>query len=163
MKYIFISAIVIIAVFLAVLSQIPLAIEPLSELYFENHTQFRENIFPDREYNFSFTIHNLEYQKMRYEYFIGAFDVNNSLIMEIDEGEVLLEDNESVTIFQEYSLPKDFLRAKVLITITKDHLNITPEFKKKLWWPDPNYPNEIEIHFWVDEVVPTRIIRIPDN
>ena len=32
-------------------------------------------------------------------------------------------------------------------------MNITPEFKTKLWWPDPNCPMEIDIHFWVDEVV----------
>ena len=32
-------------------------------------------------------------------------------------------------------------------------MNITPEFKTKLWWPDPNYPTKIDIHFWVDEVV----------
>jgi len=161
MKYIIIAGIVILAVFLAVLSQIPLGIEPLTELYLENHTQLPVNVFLNKTYNFSFTTHNLEYQDVEYNYTINAYDVNNTLLFKIDEGKFTLANNESKTINENYVFNKPFDRAKVEIKITKNLIG-TPEFKRKLWWPDPNYPYEIDIHFWVDEIVPTRIIITPD-
>ncbi len=153
MKYVITSAIIILTVFLLVLTQVPLGIEPLTELYFENHTSLQTDISTDTEYNFSFTIHNLEYQEMKYHYNISAFDINNKFLFEIDSGEVFLKDNESTTLSEKYKFPKEFERAKVSIIIDKDHLDIVPDFKKKLWWPDPNYPNKIDIHFWVEEII----------
>ena len=162
MKKILIAGILIIIVFLIVLSFIPLGIEPLTEVYFENHTDLRQNSFPNAEYNFSFTIHNLEYQNMRYEYNINAYDVNGNLIEELGNGEINLENNMSETIFGKYNLKKGFNRAQIKINVKKDDLGIVPDFKKKLWRPDPNYPNEIDIHFWTDEIVGTTIIITPD-
>ena len=152
MKYVIISAIAILTIFLLVLTQIPLGIEPLTELYFENHTSLKADILSNTEYNFSFTIHNLEYQRMRYYYNISAFDTNGEFLFKINSGEVFLKDNETATFLEKYKLPKGFERAKISITINKDHLDIIPDFKKKLWWPDPNYPNKIDIHFWVNEI-----------
>ena len=162
MKYIIAAAIAIFIIFLAVLNQIPLGIEPLTELYFENHTILRANIFSDKVYNFSFTVHNIEYQEMGYNYTIKALDTNNTIIKEISSGNIILQDNQTKTTLAYYKLDKGFERSKILVTINKDHLNITPEFKTKLWWPDPNYPNQIQIHFWIDEVVPIQIIHVPD-
>ena len=162
MKKVLITGALIIIAFILILQWIPLGIEPLTELYFENHTALRANSFPEEEYNFSFTIHNLEYQTMAYNYNISAFNTEDNLILELDSGRISLTDNQSTTLQGNYNLSKGFDRAKVLVTIEKDHLGIIPDFKNKLWWPDPNYPNQIEIHFWTDEIKPIQIIHIPD-
>lgn len=160
MKYIIISAIIILAIFLIVLTQIPLGIEPLTELYFEDHTTLPKHIFLYQPYDFHFTVNNLEYQDMKYNYNISVEYLDKTY--ELDSGEIFLADNESKTIYEVFILRENFERAKINIKITKDHLNITPEFKTKLWWPDPNYPNEINIHLWVEEIVGTTIKIIPD-
>jgi hypothetical protein len=153
MKKVLIAGILIIIGFLVVLSFIPLGIEPLTEVYFENHTLLRANSFPNTDYNFSFTVHNLEYQDMRYEYNINVYSETDWFLGEIDSGELFLGNNMSKTIPGSYNLAKGFDRARIQINITKDDLGIVPDYKKKLWWPDPNYPTEIDIHFWTDEIV----------
>ena len=157
MKRVIIFGALIVVAFIVVLQFIPLGIEPLTEVYFENHTLLRANSFPEEEYNFSFTIHNLEYQDMAYNYNISRYDVDEAFIELLAEDRAYLGDNKSITIFQEFVLPKGFDRTRLLIEVEKDHLNRTPDFKKKLWWPDPNYPNKIEIHFWTDEIVPVSV------
>ena len=161
MKKVLIIGVVILIIFVVVLQFIPLGIEPLTELYFENHAQLRANIFSGVEYNFSFTIRNLEYQDMAYNYRISAFK-GDEFWYELDSGRVEVGDNESVTVFEDYVLSKGFGRARVQVDVDKDHLGIVPDFKKKLWWPDPNYPESIDIHFWVDEVVGPTITFVPD-
>ena len=161
MKYVLIAGLGILAVFLAVLYFIPLGIEPLTELYFENHTALPKNIFLDKNYDFSFTVNNLEYQDVEYNYIVEAYDVNNTLLFEINKGSFTLANNESRTISENYIFNNPFGRAKVEIKITKNLIG-KPEFKRRLWWPDPNYPMEIEIHFWVDEIVGTTMKIIPD-
>ncbi|MCD4770893.1 hypothetical protein K8R30_00575 [archaeon] len=153
MKYVAIGAAVILVVFLAVLSQIPLGIEPLTELYFEEHTQLPSSVSLNEIYNFAFTTNNLEYQDMRYYYNVSVFDVNGSFVKSVGFGDFVIEHNESRTVEEGFLFAESFERAKIKVLIKKDHMNITPEFKTKLWWPDPNYPTEIDVHFWVDEVV----------
>lgn len=157
MKYVFAAGIIILVVFLAVLSQIPLGIEPLTELYFEEHTQLPSSVSLNEIYNFVFTTNNLEYQDMRYYYNVSVFDVNGSFVKSVGFGDFVIEHNESRTVEEGFLFAESFERAKIKVLIKKDHMNITPEFKTKLWWPDPNYPTEIDVHFWVDEVVIQKI------
>jgi hypothetical protein len=161
MKYIIIVAIAVVAVFLVVLSFIPLGIEPLTELYIEKNTELPKNVFLGKDYNFSFTTHNLEYQDVEYNYTVNAYDINNTLLFEIDKGSFTLANNETKTIDSDYKFNSSFNRAKIEIIITKNLIG-TPEFKRKLWWPDPNYPYQIDIHFWVDEIIPTTITIVKD-
>ena len=161
MKYVIIAGAIILAVFLIVLSFIPLGIEPHTELYLENHTELPKNVYLNKIYNFSFTTHNLEYQDVEYNYSINAYDVNNTLLFKIGEGKFVLSNNESESIEADYAFDKPFYRAKIEVIIGKNLIG-EPEFKRKLWWPDPNYPMEIDIHFWVDEIVKTQIIITPD-
>ena len=160
-KVTLIAGVVIVLAFLGVLYFIPLGIEPLTELYLENHTSLPVNVYLNKTYNFSFTTHNLEYQKVEYGYSIKSFDVNDILLFKIDEGKFILFNNESKTINEDYIFNEPFNRAKLQVKITKNLIG-TPEFKRRLWWPDPNYPTEIDIHFWVDEIVQTKIIITPD-
>lgn len=152
MKKLFIAGIVILTIFLIVLSFIPLGIEPLTEVYFENHTKLPTYLFLDKPYNYSFTVHNLEYQKMRYYYNVSAFNEDGEFLYEMDSGNFILENNETKTIFEDFSYSEHFERTKIVVNIEKDLSLETPEFKKKLWWPDPNYPMDIDIHFWIEEI-----------
>lgn len=156
MKYVLIAGLGILAVFLFFLLQIPLGIEPLTELYFENHTQLPKNIFLNKDYNFSFTLNNLEYKEMNYKYEVNA-EYNNK-IEKIDDNFILLNNNESKTINEEFKINEHFERAKINIKITK----LDEPIKKKFLWEDENYAKEIEIHFWSDEIVPVTIKIIPD-
>jgi hypothetical protein len=161
MKYMLIVGAAIVLVFLGVLYFIPLGIEPLTELYLENHTELPKNVFLNKTYGFSFTTHNLEYQDVEYNYSVEAFDVNDTLLYKIDEGKFTLANNESKTVDERYLFDRPFDRARIEIKVDKKLIG-EPEFKRRLWWPDPNYPTEVDIHFWVDEIVQTRIIITPD-
>lgn len=158
MKYLLVAGIAIVIGFIIVLSFIPLGIEPLTEAYFENHTKLPVNIFLFKNYNFSFSVHNLEYQNMSYFYNITT-DYDNKTFV-IDSGNFSLEDNETKTIAGNFSINKHFERTEIKIEIYK--LNNVISFKNKLWWPDPNYAKEIDLHFWVDEIVPVKITITPD-
>jgi len=153
MKYIIIAGAVILAIFLLVLTQIPLGIEPLTEMYFENHTSLPKYLFLNNPDNFSFTVHNWEYQKMRYLYTVAFYDENDNFLYNIDSGEIILENNESKTIPEQLTMYNHFQRTKVLVNIEKDLSLETPDFKNKLWWHDPNYPMQIDIHFWIEEKI----------
>jgi hypothetical protein len=162
MKYVAIAAIVLLGIFLFVLLFIPLGIEPLTEVYFENHTQLPVYIFMDKPYDFSFTVHNLEYQRMRYYYTVDTFDENGTFMFNIDKNQFILEENQSVNVGERLIMDKPFNRTKIVVNITKDLSLETPSFKKKLWWPDPNYPMNIDIDFWVEPVQGTQIIITKD-
>lgn len=141
MKYIIIAGILILIGFLIALSFIPLGKEPLTEVFFENHTLLRDNIFPGQQYNFTFTVHNLEYREMNYGYNVTAYYVNQSV--QIKSGELDLNDNESASMYVNYSLPKGFSRAKVEVLVWR------------------NETDSIDIHFWNDEIVGTTVTTVP--
>jgi hypothetical protein len=162
MKKVFIAGIIILAIFLIILSFIPLGIEPLTEVYFENHTQLPAYLFLDKPYNYSFTVNNLEHQEMRYYYNISAYNEEGNFLYNMDYGEFDLLHNESKTIYEEFTMKEHFNRTKIVINIEKDLSLETPSFKKKLWWPDPNYPMDIDIHFWVEEITGPTIIITKD-
>lgn len=149
MKAVLISAVIIFGIFLAVLSQIPIGIEPLTELYFEEHTSLPKSVALNETVKFKFTIRNLEYQKMRYFYNVSAFNETGDYLFSINSGEIILEDNTSITLDEEFTFVSNFNRSRIRVEIIKDLSLENPEFKEKLWWPDPNYPMDIDIHFWV--------------
>ena len=157
-----IGGLVILIAFLTVLAFIPLGIEPLTEVYFENHTTLPAYLFLNRPYNFTFTVHNLEYQEMAYNYTVEVYDENDTFLYELDSGRIYLVNNESTSRFEKFTMKKPFGRVKIQVNIAKDDLRIIPDFKKKLWWPDPNYPEEIDIHLWVEEITGPKIIITPD-
>lgn len=162
MRAVIIAGVVLLGIFLFVLSFIPLGIEPLTEVYFENHTKLPVYLFLDRPYNYSFSVHNLEYQQMRYTYSVDAYDESENLLYNMDNGEFILENNETRTINEQFIMENNFNRTKIKINVSKDLSLETPSFKKKLWWPDPNYPMSIDLHFWVEQVEGPSITIIRD-
>jgi len=127
MKYVLIGAAVIVVVFLFVLSKIPIGIEPLTELYFDNHTNLPSEVEPNKIYDFSFTINNLEYQNMTYNYIANVKYGNVSSFIDIDN--VTLENNQSISIPETFLIPENFTRAEIIVTIK----------------------NNQSIHFWVNQ------------
>ncbi len=143
MKYVLIAGGVIVAIFIIALMQIPIGIEPLTEVYFENHTSLPGNIFLNRNYNFTFTVHNLEYREMNYAYDMNIEYGNKSGT--VNSGSFVLENNGSISFTKSFSFTEPFNRAKIQTVVKKDN-------------------NEtIDIHFWVNEIVPIRITIIKDN
>src|SRR4030042_7150872 len=127
MKYIIIAGALILIAFLAVLYFIPLGIEPLTEVYIENHEQLPKNVYLNKTYNFSFTTHNLEYQDVKYDYTVKAFDANGTLLYEIESGSFLLANNESETAYVGYKFDEEFKRARIQIIVEKSLIG-EPEF-----------------------------------
>jgi len=162
MKYIIISSVLILAIFLAFLSQIPRGIEPLTELYFENHTELPKYLFLNKDYNFSFTVHNLEYTGMKYEYIINIINESGKTTFELDKKKLYLSNNESKTISENFNINKSFGRSKIDIQLNKLTSGNEINAKNRFWWKDKNYPNNITIHFWVEEITGPKIIITND-
>jgi len=153
MKYILIAFIAILIVFLIVLSYIPLGIEPLTELYFENHTKLPKYLFLNKPYNFSFSVHNLEYMDMNYSYNI-IMQYSNKTIPTAS-GNFLLANNQTKTIENSFIINEGFDKAKITVRI--DKLIENPMQK------DPNLKNiTLFIHLWLEEIKPPTITIIPD-
>jgi len=153
MKKVLIAGILIIIGFLVALSFIPLGIEPLTEVYFENHTTLTKYLFLNQNYDFTFTVHNLEEQDMNYEYIIEVFDDNGEFMFEIDKIGFFLENEANETFTQNFMFLEGFDRARINVQVIKVPSDEKPWFEQKLWWKDPNYPTKIDIHFWVEEIV----------
>lgn len=154
MKYILLSAAGILLIFLVALHYIPIGIEPLTEMYFEDHTKLPKNIFPTKDYNFSFTVHNLEYIYMDYSYLIK--EEHNNQITILKNSSFSLANNGSITIFQPFKIKdKDFQRAEISIELTK--LTENPNQR------DPNLKNiTLDLHFWVDQITGPTVTITPD-
>ena len=142
MKYVVIAGILIVLGFLVALHFIPIGKEPLSEVYFENHTQLPTIVFLNRTYNYTFSVHNLEYREMNYTYNITADYLGISSIL--DQGSFSLADNETRTISEYFNFGGSFQRAKIIVYVTKDTGEV------------------IDIHFWVEEYASTIVFRAPN-
>jgi hypothetical protein len=153
MKYVLIAGIVIIGIFLIALQFIPIGKEPLTELYFENHTSLPNVLFENKTYNFTFTAHNLEYQEMDYTYNVTIEFYGKTFPM--DTGNFTLKDNESVSVTESFTYTGNFERAKINVDLVKNTFNPLQR--------DPNLINKsIDIDFWVQEYATTKIVRLPD-
>ncbi len=89
---------------------------------------------------------------MKYYYNITSYNENDAFLYEIDSGEFILMNNETKTINETFVMEEHFDRQRIIVNIEKDLSLETPKFKKKLWWSDPNYPMNIDIHFWIEEI-----------
>jgi len=128
MKYVIIAGVIILAVFLVILSQIPKGIEPLTELYFTQHLELPKTIEVNKTYNFSFSVHNLEYEPIIYKYEVTG-EYNNKTV-QFDINSIGLDNNQTKTIDETFKINEHFDRAKISVNL----LN-----------------RQEVIHFWVDE------------
>jgi hypothetical protein len=141
MKYVILAGILIAVGLVVALQFIPIGIEPLTELYFENHTKLPKYIQPGREYNFTFTANNLEYRQMNYTYDVYA--QYNNKTYQLNELNFTLENNETRSFYEWFALERKFDKAKIMVYLKKD-------------------TNEtIDIDFWVEEIKGPTIIIVP--
>ena len=98
--------------------------EPFTELYFNNHQDLPKEIELHKTYTFYFTIHNFEYNRIRYIYSIYV----SSYV--IDAGKVTLDHDQSITLQKSFMITKHFELAKVIVRLEN---------------------REQEIHFWIKE------------
>ncbi|MFH1209987.1 MAG: hypothetical protein V1663_04325 [archaeon] len=128
MKYVIIAGVIILTIFLVILSQIPKGIEPLTELYFTQHLELPKTVQVNQTYNFSFSVHNLEYKAIIYQYeVIGEY---NNKTVQFDINSIGLDNNQTKTVEESFKINENFDRAKISVNL----LN-----------------REEVIHFWVDE------------
>ena len=148
MKYVLVAGVLILIGFVIALQFIPIGIEPLTEVYLENHTQLPSGALVNKSYNYTFTVHNLEYRNMSYNYDVLIEYDNESLNLSdfvFESGEFALSDNETITLTGHYRFNENFDRAKVKTIVYKDN-------------------NEsIDVHFWVNEVIPFQIRIVNDT
>ncbi|MBS3159486.1 hypothetical protein J4436_01745 [Candidatus Woesearchaeota archaeon] len=101
--------------------------EKFTELYFENHKDLPNLVKEDRNYGFSFTIHNLELEEMVYEYQV-LMKYNNKEI-QLNNGVVVLDNGESETVQNVFTVKDFFKRGKIEVKLT----------------------NNEEIYFWIKQ------------
>ena len=142
MKYVLIAGALILIGFIVVLQFIPIGIEPLTEMYFENHTKLPAYIFFNKTYDFAFSVRNLEYRNMSYEY--SVILEYNETRKEIDSGTFTIANNETRTINESFVLLERADRYRMNVTLVKDN-------------------NEsIDLHFWMEPVKGPGITITPD-
>jgi len=91
--------------------------ESFTELYFEDHQDLPSEYLLD-EYEFEFTIHNLENQALDYEYNVYIEYYDNEKLKEtstIEKSNIILEHDSTVTIKQEFEITKEYDYAKVIV------------------------------------------------
>lgn len=107
--------------------------ESFTELYFENHTELPVLLAAPNQYSwyknsstylytFSFTIHNLENKDMLYRYEVYSFENGRNTI---DQGEVFIKNNESKTITENFTLPRDYTRTKVIVNLINKNQHLS--------------------------------------
>lgn len=102
--------------------------ESFTELYFEEHQNLPSE-YTLGEYEFAFTIHNLENQDMDYSYnvYIEYYDNDEFVKSEtIEAKNVLIANNETKTLTETFKISEEHDYAKVAVET-----------------------NEEEIHFWL--------------
>jgi uncharacterized membrane protein len=117
MKYIIIGGLLVVAVFILILSSIPIGKEPLTELYFVSYENYPKSMVVGENASFSFVIRNLEYQKLNYTYVVSS-NYNNKTIV-LKEKTVELSDKQQMTVPVSFSFDEKFERAKIEVALSE--------------------------------------------
>jgi hypothetical protein len=96
--------------------------EKFSELYFEDHINLPKTIIPLKEYSFTFTLHNLEYQDMVYPYVVYLTTFEKKIILY--EGIIRLKHNEYWSQREDYG-PLKSIRMKITVELIDKNQSIS--------------------------------------
>ncbi len=97
--------------------------ETFTELYFENHTQLPNSIEPNKTYNFSFTLHNLEYRDMNYPYEV-YIDADGTKQM-LDQNTVFVKNAGYKTIAESFTPTVPMGRVKIVANLINKNQQIS--------------------------------------
>lgn len=103
--------------------------EPLTELYFENHTKLPTTVTPGDPVSFSFTIHNIEYKPMEYPYQVRIEDPTEKQVA--TSGSVMLSHDGYTTINEQIDTTHISTRSAVVVDLFKQEQKIQ-------FWIQPN-------------------------
>jgi len=102
--------------------------ERFTELYFEDHTNLPKTITRWKQYDITFTVHNVEYQEMDYTYEVYLQRDNQKIV--IDTGSFRVKDNEFKQVKVNLG-PLKNLRSQIIVELI-----------------NKNQP----IHFWMEKI-----------
>lgn len=109
--------------------------ETFTELYFENNAKLPSTVTQNKTFHFSFTVHNLEYQKYTYPYEVSL--QQNGKNIEVSKGTFTLQQNQYKTIAETYILTQQITRAKIDVNLTNLNQDI-------FFWINGKGVNEIQ-------------------
>ena len=89
--------------------------ETYTELYFTDHLNLPKQLEPETQYEFEFSVHNLEYKDFTYVYEITATDENGEIIL--DKGQFLLKHDEVEDVGVTFQIPESFKRIKISVNL----------------------------------------------
>ena len=89
--------------------------EPLTELYFEDHTKLPKAIVSEKEYQFGFVVHNLEYKDFIYDYSVIAEASKSATILA--KGSFSLKHDEYKTVSEKFSISDEDLKTKIIVNL----------------------------------------------
>ena len=102
--------------------------ETFTELYFEDHINLPKTITRWKQYSFTFTIHNFEYQDMDYSY--EVYLSRDDQKIKLDEGKINLKADEFTSVDVNFGPLQNF-RSKIVVELTNKNQSI---------------------HFWMEEI-----------
>ena len=97
--------------------------ERYTELYFQDHANLPSAVLPRVQYNFAFTIHNIEYQDMNYPYEVYVDDGNGNK-QTLDKNIVTLKKNAFITIQEGFILNDLTPDSQVIVNLTNKNQQI---------------------------------------
>lgn len=89
--------------------------EPYTELYFEDHLQLPQLFKLNEENEFAFTVHNLEYKTMTYDYTVMANSTTSAAL--VDQGKITLNHDESKTINEKFTIRNPHQKVKLTVNL----------------------------------------------
>lgn len=96
--------------------------ETFTELYFEDHLDLPKHLASGEQASFAFTVHNLEYEDVTYEYAVTATASGSATLM--DTGSFMLKQDEYKTIPESFALKKSSARTQVTVTLKNKQQSI---------------------------------------
>lgn len=95
--------------------------ETFTELYFENHSTLPNTITKQKEYSFTFTLHNVEYRTMDYPY--AVYVQRGIEKIPIERGSVNMASGETKSVTVEFG-PLKNLRSEIVVNLTDKNQQI---------------------------------------
>ena len=90
--------------------------ETYTELYFTDHLNLPKQLEPETQYEFEFSVHNLEYKDFTYIYEVTATDEKGEIILD-GRSQLLLKHDETGNVDVAFQTPESFERIKISVNL----------------------------------------------
>ena len=90
--------------------------ETYTELYFTDHLSLPKHLEPETQYEFEFSVHNLEYKDFTYIYEVTATDEKGEIILD-GRSQLLLKHDETGNVDVAFQTPESFERIKISVNL----------------------------------------------